>query len=104
MTIEANAADRLPAADILDLADHWLLTDAVVALEINDSAQRETIGSGLRRSRSLPTRPGTPHRRREGTVETQSTPEPAQYPVRLTSIPKRRLERRPRTPATSPRS
>jgi conjugative relaxase-like TrwC/TraI family protein len=44
--IAEYSVDRLGAAEISDLADHWLSTDAVVALEINDGARRETIGTG----------------------------------------------------------
>jgi len=44
--IAEHAVDRLPATEIVDLADLWLSTDAVVTLEISDGARRETIGSG----------------------------------------------------------
>ena len=44
--IATYSVDRLPAADIVDLADHWLSTDAAVELEIGDSGRRETIGTG----------------------------------------------------------
>ena len=42
----AYANDRLSAAEIEDLADRWLGTDAVVPLEVRDGARRETIGFG----------------------------------------------------------
>lgn len=44
--VATYAVDRLPAADIIDLADHWLSTDAAIELEISDSGRRETIGTG----------------------------------------------------------
>lgn len=44
--VATYAVDRLPAADIVDLADHWLTTDAAIELEIGDGARRETIGTG----------------------------------------------------------
>ncbi len=43
--IATSAGDRLPAAQILDLADHWLATDAVVPLQ-TDRHRGETIGRG----------------------------------------------------------
>lgn len=46
MAIAEQAVDRLSAGEILDLADRWLTTDAVVPLEITDGARRETIGHG----------------------------------------------------------
>ena len=46
MAVAEHAVDRLPAAEIYDLADHWLATEAVVPLEIGDGARRETIGHG----------------------------------------------------------
>lgn len=44
--IATYAVDRLGAADIVDLADHWLSTDAAVELDLGDGARRETIGTG----------------------------------------------------------
>lgn len=44
--IATHANDRLTATEIEDLADHWLATEAVVPLEVNDGARRETIGHG----------------------------------------------------------
>ena len=41
------AGDRLTAAQIVDLADHWLATDAVVPLR-TDRHRGETIGRGCR--------------------------------------------------------
>ena len=38
--------DRTTAAEIEDLADQWLGTEAVIPLEVNDGARRETIGFG----------------------------------------------------------
>lgn len=45
-SIATYANDRLSASEIEDLADHWLGTDAVIPLEVNDGARRETIGFG----------------------------------------------------------
>ena len=44
--IATYAVDRLPASEIVDLADHWLSTDAAIELDIGDGARRETIGTG----------------------------------------------------------
>ena len=44
--IATYANDRLPAVEIEDLADQWLGTEAVIPLEVNDGARRETIGLG----------------------------------------------------------
>lgn len=38
--------DRATAAEIQDLADHWLGTDAVIPLEITDANRREIIANG----------------------------------------------------------
>jgi conjugative relaxase-like TrwC/TraI family protein len=40
------AGDRLTASDIVDLADHWLHTEAVIPLKNSHRARGETIGSG----------------------------------------------------------
>lgn len=44
--VATNVSDRLTAAEIEDLADQWLGTEAVVPLEVTDGARRETIGFG----------------------------------------------------------
>ncbi|MEZ5410181.1 MAG: MobF family relaxase [Acidimicrobiales bacterium] len=44
--IATRANNRLPAAAIEDLADHWLGTDAVVPLDIADAHRRETFANG----------------------------------------------------------
>ena len=44
--VATYAVDRLPASQIVDLADHWLSTDAAIELDIGDGARRETIGTG----------------------------------------------------------
>ena len=44
--IATYAIDRLPAVEILDLADQWLSTEAVVELDVGDGARRDTIGTG----------------------------------------------------------
>ena len=49
MAVAEYGVDRLPATEIVDLADEWLGTAAVVPLEIGDPARRETIGSGIGR-------------------------------------------------------
>ena len=46
MAIAEQAGNRLSANEILDLADQWLTTEAVVPLDISDGARRETIGYG----------------------------------------------------------
>ena len=38
--------DRMSAAEIEDLADQWLGTEAAIPLEVTDGARRETIGFG----------------------------------------------------------
>jgi len=44
--VASFACDRLTAAEILDLGDHWLHTEAVVPLEDSRHARGETIGFG----------------------------------------------------------
>ncbi len=44
--VATYANDRMTATEIEDLADQWLGTEAVIPLEVNDGARRETIGHG----------------------------------------------------------
>ena len=55
--------DRMSAAEIEDLADQWLGTEAVIPLEVTDGARRETIGFGAAQVSLAPNeqRYTTPH-------------------------------------------
>jgi conjugative relaxase-like TrwC/TraI family protein len=55
--------DRMSAAEIEDLADQWLGTEAVIPLEVADGARRETIGFGAAQVSLAPNeqRYTTPH-------------------------------------------
>lgn len=44
--VAEHATDRLPAIEIVDLADQWLTSEAVIELDLTDRARRETIGTG----------------------------------------------------------
>ena len=55
--------DRMSAAEIEDLAEQWLGTEAVIPLEVTDGARRETIGFGAAQVSLAPNeqRYTTPH-------------------------------------------